>query len=157
MNTDYEFNGRFGSTLGKIGDINLDGYNDIAISAPFEAGEGAVYIFLGGPDGVSSKPSQRLKAPSELPNQYGESPSSGMFGFGLSRGVDIDGNKYNDIAIGSPNAESVYIYKTYPIIKVIASIIPSKNELTIEENTVAIKVCVRYESVTDVSMEIGEN
>lgn len=102
ITSDYESNGRFGSALSKIGDINLDGFNDVAISAPFE-GNGAVYIHLGGPEGVSLKPSQRIQAPSELPSPYGDVKSS-MFGFGMSRGVDIDSNGYRDIAIGSPNA-----------------------------------------------------
>jgi hypothetical protein len=38
---------RFGSSLAKIGDINKDGNEDVAIGAPYEAGSGAVYIYLG--------------------------------------------------------------------------------------------------------------
>jgi hypothetical protein len=124
------------------------------ISAPFE-GDGVVYVFLGGPNGISEKPSQKITAPSELPNAFGD--KSAMFGFGLSKGVDIDGNGFRDLAIGSPNSEAIYIYKTYPVIKVIASIIPSKNELTLEDNTVAIKVCAKYESVSGIDREIGEH
>jgi hypothetical protein len=124
------------------------------ISAPFEADNGAVYVYLGGPEGLSLKPSQKIKAPSEVPNKFGD--KSGMFGHGLSRGVDVDNNKYNDIAIGSPGSEAVYVFKTYPVVKVIASIIPAKNELTIDDNVVAIKVCARYESATPIEMEIGE-
>lgn len=124
------------------------------ISAPFEEENGAVYVYLGGQDGLSLKPSQRIAAPSEMPNTFND--KSNMFGHGISRGVDIDGNKYNDIAIGAPGSESVYIYKSYPVVKVIASIIPSKSELTIDDNVVAIKVCARYESVTPIQMEIGK-
>lgn len=86
--------------MSKIGDINLDGYNDLIISAPFEGTDGAVYVFLGNREGISLKPSQRIQAPSEVPNQYNEPHSGGMFGIGMSRGVDIDNNQYKDIAIG---------------------------------------------------------
>lgn len=155
MTSDFESNGRFGTSLSKIGDINLDGYNDLVVSAPFE-GEGAVYVYLGGPEGLSSKSSQRIQAPSELPNQYGEPFQNSMFGFGLSRGVDIDGNHYHDLAIGSPNSEAVYLYRTYPVIKTIASITSSKNELTLDDKTVAIKICAHFESATSIGMEIGK-
>jgi hypothetical protein len=140
--------------LGKIGDINLDGFNDLAISAPFE-GNGAVYIYLGGPDGISAKPSQRIQAPSELPSPYPDVKSS-MFGHGISRGVDIDSNGYRDIAIGSPNSETVYIFKTYPVVKVIASILPSKNELSVDDTRFNMKVCARIESRTNIESDVGE-
>jgi hypothetical protein len=143
--------------LSKIGDLNRDGFNDIAVSAPFE-GNGAVYIFLGGPDGLSSKPSQKISAPSELPITYeGYEEQTAMFGHGISRGVDIDGNGYRDIAIGSPNTESVYIYKTYPVVKIVASIQPSKNELSLDDTRFNIKVCMRVDSVTNLLNEIGES
>lgn len=38
---------RFGSALTKIGDINKDGLEDVAIGAPYESGSGAVYIYCG--------------------------------------------------------------------------------------------------------------
>uniref|UniRef100_A0A182SD99 Integrin alpha-2 domain-containing protein n=1 Tax=Anopheles maculatus TaxID=74869 RepID=A0A182SD99_9DIPT len=94
-----EVAGRFGTSLGRIGDINMDGYNDIAVGAPYE-GNGAVYIFLGSKDGLQSKPSQKLTPP---PNEL-LSPQP-MFGFSLSRGADIDANGYKDLAIGSPHDE----------------------------------------------------
>jgi hypothetical protein len=61
------------------------------VAAPHE-GNGAVYIFLGSAQGLSNKPSQKIVAPSELPNPFGD--ISSMFGLGLSKGVDIDANGY---------------------------------------------------------------
>lgn len=58
---------------------------DLAVGAPYE-GNGAVYIFLGSINGLLAKASQRIDAPSSLTR-----PS--MFGYAVSRGVDIDGNK----------------------------------------------------------------
>lgn len=154
ITTDYDLDGRFGTALSKIGDINLDGYNDIAISAPFE-GNGAVYIYLGGPEGLSTKPSQRIEAPSELPSPYDDVKSS-MFGHGISKGVDIDSNGYRDIAIGSPNAEAIYVFKTYPVVKVVASITPSKSELSLDDTRFNMKVCARIETMTNIENDIGE-
>lgn len=135
----------------RIGDINLDGFNDIAIAAPFED-NGVVYIYLGSAQGLSTKPSQKIQAPSELPNPFGE--ISSMFGYGLSKGVDIDSNGYRDIAIGSPASDAVYVFKSYPVVKVIASIISSKSEVLLEEKSITIKVCARLETKTEIAHEI---
>lgn len=137
-------NGRFGTTLSKIGDINMDGYNDIAISAPFE-GNGVVYIYLGGPEGFSLTPCQTIRAPivdsTLLPSK------KPMFGHSISRGVDIDNNGYNDIAIGDPISEKVYIYRSYPVVKIIASIVPSKSEIFTNATSFTVTACARHSSV----------
>lgn len=59
------------------------------MGAPYEK-DGAVYIYLGGPDGLSIKPSQIIYPPSPpestiIPQTFGQS---------LSKGADIDGNLY---------------------------------------------------------------
>lgn len=130
--------GRFGSALSRLGDINHDGYNDIAIGAPFD-GNGAVYVYLGGPKGIRDIHSQIIKPPMNVMNL---SPSTGgfMFGHGLSKGVDIDFNSYNDFAIGAPNAEMVYLYRAYPVVKVIASV-SGNREITTSQNSVEISAC----------------
>lgn len=48
---------RFGFSMTVLGDINKDGYVDIAIGAPYEGG-GSIYIYLGGKNGLSLKHSQ---------------------------------------------------------------------------------------------------
>lgn len=48
---------RFGFSLTTLGDINKDGYNDVAIGAPYEGG-GAIYIYLGSSQGLSDMYSQ---------------------------------------------------------------------------------------------------
>jgi FG-GAP repeat len=90
LTSPYAGYGRFGTTLAKIGDINKDHCNDLAVAAPYED-NGVVYIFLGGSKGLSTTHSQRIVAPSSP----GVSPNKMMFGIGLSRGVDVDGNSYN--------------------------------------------------------------
>jgi len=52
----------FGNSITNLGDVNMDGANDIAIGAPgHDDGKGAVYIFHGNSDphqGIYEKPSQ---------------------------------------------------------------------------------------------------
>lgn len=154
ITSEYDSNGRFGTALGKIGDINNDGYNDLAISAPFE-GNGVVYIYLGGKDGISMKPSQKIVAPSELPSPYSDVKSS-MFGHSISRGVDVDSNGYRDIAIGSPNSESVYLFRSYPVVDVIATITPSKTELSLDDTRFNMKVCTRIDTKMQSLRDVGK-
>lgn len=83
---------RFGTTMARLGDINLDGFNDVAISAPYEDGQGAVYIYLGSKENLVF--GERI-TPQHVQRTV---PGSGVirgFGFGLSRGSDIDGNGFN--------------------------------------------------------------
>ncbi len=148
ITTDYELDGRFGIALSKIGDVNFDGYNDIAVSAPFED-DGVVYIFHGSANGLSTKPSQKLKAPQVDIHKYG----SAMFGHGISRGVDIDNNGFPDIAIGAPNSEMVYVYRSYPVVKVVSRITTTKNELSMEDTAFQINVCTHFESPTNIKKD----
>lgn len=53
----YFFDGRFGFALTNLGDLNKDGFEDIAIGAPYE-GKGTVYIYLGSKNGIKKTPSQ---------------------------------------------------------------------------------------------------
>ncbi|XP_017125156.1 integrin alpha-PS3 isoform X1 [Drosophila elegans] len=128
----------FGTTLARLGDINHDGYNDVAVGAPF-AGNGSVFIYLGGELGLRDQPSQRLDAPAQQASKYG----SQMFGHGLSRGSDIDNNGFNDFAIGAPNAEAVYLYRAYPVVKIHATVKSESREIKPEQDKVKITACYR--------------
>ncbi|KAH8277662.1 hypothetical protein KR018_003291, partial [Drosophila ironensis] len=135
--------GRFGTTLSRLGDINHDGYNDIAVGAPF-AGNGSVFIYLGSEHGLRDQYSQRLDALSQLPSKYG----THMFGHGLSRGSDIDGNGFNDFAVGAPNAEAVFLYRAYPVAKVHATVRSEAREIKPEQERVKISACYRLSTTS---------
>ncbi|XP_043645063.1 integrin alpha-PS5-like [Drosophila teissieri] len=141
-------NARFGTSLSRLGDINHDGYNDLAVAAPFE-GNGAVFIFLGSQHGLPDQPSQRLDAPLREPCPYG----AHMFGHGLSRGSDIDGNGFNDLAIGAPGAEAVYLYRTYPVAKIHATLKSETQEIKPERDVVTVTACYRL-NTTSQSMQV---
>lgn len=71
------------------------------MSAPYENGIGAVYVYMGSKGGLLSKYSQKI-VPSDFKMIGGPSPKG--FGLGLSRGNDIDGNGHN----GTVNLEIKY-------------------------------------------------
>lgn len=48
---------RFGFAITNLGDLNKDGFDDIAIGAPYE-GNGVIYIYLGSAAGIVIEPSQ---------------------------------------------------------------------------------------------------
>jgi hypothetical protein len=116
----------------------MDGYNDIAISAPSE-GQGVVYIYLGGPRRLSTKPYQKILAP------VAPSTQPSLFGTSISRGVDVDGNSFKDIAIGSPLDDAVYVYKTYPAYKVFGAIFSRQNRLVAAtDENLELQVCLKF-------------
>lgn len=100
-----------------LGDINKDGYIDVAIGAPYEGG-GSIYIYLGGKDGLNLKPSQKLKAVPDIIK---------TFGYSLSGGLDMDGNGYPDLLVGAYSEDMILLYKTRPIIDIDITI--NSNEL----------------------------
>ncbi|CAH2073081.1 unnamed protein product, partial [Iphiclides podalirius] len=109
--------GRFGLAVTSLGDINYDGFGDIAVGAPYggENGKGVVYIYHGGENGVAEKYSQAITA-EEI------SPTLTTFGFSLSGGVDLDDNHYTDLAVGAYKSDSVVFLKSRPVVKVMAAV-----------------------------------
>ncbi|GAB5573315.1 integrin alpha-8 isoform X1 [Prionailurus iriomotensis] len=82
--------GRFGSAVAHLGDLNQDGYNDIAIGAPFAGKDqrGQVLIYNGNKDGLHTKASQILQG------LWASQTIPSGFGFTLRGDSDIDKNDY---------------------------------------------------------------
>uniref|UniRef100_A0A8C7MX63 Integrin subunit alpha 4 n=1 Tax=Oncorhynchus kisutch TaxID=8019 RepID=A0A8C7MX63_ONCKI len=106
---------RFGETITDLGDIDDDGFPDVAVGAPQEEElRGAIYIYNGRKTGISQTYSQRITG-SLLGNELK------MFGQSVSGGIDVDGNGYQDVAVGAFLSDSAVVLRTRPVVVVEAS------------------------------------
>ncbi|XP_020038819.1 integrin alpha-4 [Castor canadensis] len=108
---------RFGESIVNLGDIDNDGFEDVAIGAPQEDDlRGAIYIYNGRVDGISSTFSQRIEA-LQISN------SLRMFGQSISGQIDADNNGYIDVAVGAFRSDSAVLLRARPVVIVEASLI----------------------------------
>lgn len=123
--------GRFGSSIATLGDLDQDGFNDIAIGAPFDGKDsrGAVYIFNGNSAGLNPKPSQVLEG------MWGSAPEPAFFGFSTRGGKDLDGNGYPDLIVGAFGVDKALVYRGRPIVHASASLSISSSMINPEEKT----------------------
>ncbi|XP_060162836.1 integrin alpha-7 isoform X4 [Globicephala melas] len=110
----------FGISLAVLGDLNQDGFPDLAVGAPFD-GDGKVFIYHGSSLGLVVKPSQVLE---------GEAVGIKSFGYSLSGGLDVDGNRYPDLLVGSL-ADTAVLFRARPVLHVSheVSILPRSIDL----------------------------
>uniref|UniRef100_A0A8C6M4R9 Integrin subunit alpha 5 n=1 Tax=Nothobranchius furzeri TaxID=105023 RepID=A0A8C6M4R9_NOTFU len=87
--------GRFGTAIAPLGDLNQDGFNDVAISCPFggDDQQGLVYIYNGHSEGLQEKPSQVITG------QWAAGTFPASFGFALRGAQDLDMNGYPDFQV----------------------------------------------------------
>uniref|UniRef100_A0A7M4DW69 Integrin subunit alpha 2b n=1 Tax=Crocodylus porosus TaxID=8502 RepID=A0A7M4DW69_CROPO len=101
--------GRFGTAIAPLGDLDQDGYMDVAVGAPFagKGGSGRVFIYSGHSEGLQTPASQVL-----------DSPFSGRasFGFSVRGATDIDANGYPDMLVGAFGAGKVAVYRAQPVV-----------------------------------------
>ncbi|KAM9376193.1 integrin alpha-6-like [Pholidichthys leucotaenia] len=110
----------FGLAIENIGDINQDGFGDVAVGAPYYD-SGRVYIYCGSSGGVNRKPAQVLSPASKKVK---------LFGYSLAGNLDIDDNQYPDLAVGSLS-DYVFVFRARPVISVTASLNVTPNEIDI--------------------------
>uniref|UniRef100_T1JAX2 NADP-dependent oxidoreductase domain-containing protein n=1 Tax=Strigamia maritima TaxID=126957 RepID=T1JAX2_STRMM len=97
---------RFGTAISNVGDLDQDGFNDVAIGAPYEGSGGAVYLYRGSENGLIQ--SQKIVAAEIDQSLRG-------FGISISKGLDIDKNFYSDIAVGAYDSSQSVVLRGFPV------------------------------------------
>ena len=125
----------FGISIANLGDINMDGVNDLAVGAPnSDNGIGKVYIFHGSSDpnhGILKHPMQILKG-ADLFESHNLNVSG--FGYAVSGNLDMDLNGYPDLSVGSLSDVAI-LYRTRPILNVIAFVNASTTKVDINASS----------------------
>ncbi|XP_008565757.1 PREDICTED: integrin alpha-8, partial [Galeopterus variegatus] len=132
--TGTETFGRFGSAVAHLGDLNQDGYNDIAVGVPFAGKDqrGKVLIYNGNKDGLNTKPSQILQG------VWASQAVPSGFGFTLRGDSDIDKNDYPDLIVGAFGTGKVAVYRARPVVTVDAQLLLHPMIINLENKTCQI-------------------
>ncbi|XP_026152925.1 integrin alpha-1 isoform X2 [Mastacembelus armatus] len=93
---------RFGTAIAAVTDLNLDGFNDVAIGAPLENDHrGAVYIYHGDKTSLKQKFVQRIPA-------GGDGEKVKFFGQSIHGVMDLNGDGITDVTIGGLGGASLF-------------------------------------------------
>ncbi|KAK4827117.1 hypothetical protein QYF61_014380 [Mycteria americana] len=159
LDGDGAYNAHFGESMATLGDIDDDGFPDVAIGAPKEDNYiGAVYIYHGDTSGIVPQYSMKLSGQTI-------NPMLRMFGQSISGGVDMDGNGYPDMTVGAFLSDNVVLLRSRPVITMDISIfLPASINITAPQchdglqpvNCLNVTACFRF-SGKRVPGEIGLN
>ncbi|XP_078057151.1 integrin alpha-7-like isoform X2 [Mustelus asterias] len=133
----------FGLAVANIGDINQDGFGDIAVGAPYD-GHGKVYIYHGNNFGLNVIPAQIIE---------GETVGVTKFGYSIAGGLDIDDNFYPDMVVGSLS-DSAVLFRACPVINVTKQVyihpqqidVKLENCKRIQGTCIDVRACFLYRS-----------
>ncbi|XP_033829925.1 integrin alpha-6-like [Periophthalmus magnuspinnatus] len=120
----------FGLAVENIGDINQDGFGDIAVGAPYE-GSGRVYIYCGSSKGINQKSAQVISPASDTVT---------LFGYSLSGNMDVDNNHYPDLAVGALSG-TVFVYRAKPVVSISISLKVTPNTIDITKEQCQTQTC----------------
>ncbi|KAM9859985.1 integrin alpha-5-like [Aulostomus maculatus] len=122
---------RFGTSLAPLGDLNQDGFNDVAVGCPYggDDQQGLVLVYNGHAGGLKDTPTQTLSG------QWASSSFPANFGFALRGNRDLDQNGYPDLIVGAFGADKSVLYRSRPIVSASASLTVQPNMFNQEEKS----------------------
>ncbi|XP_070694235.1 integrin alpha-5-like [Pempheris klunzingeri] len=123
--------GWFGTSLAPLGDLNQDGFNDMAIGCPYGGDDqhGLVLIYNGHVGGLMDTPTQTLSG------QWASSSFPASFGFALRGNRDLDQNGYPDLIVGAFGVDKAVLYRARPIVSASATLTVQPTMFSQEEKT----------------------
>jgi hypothetical protein len=94
---------RFGTSLAGVGDVDGDGYGDLAIGAPglWNAGVGRLYMVFGGPAGLT------MSAPIERAVST-VAPTASLFGHSVAGVGDVTGDGLADVLVTAYESATIF-------------------------------------------------
>ncbi|HEY1581522.1 MAG TPA: integrin alpha [Chthoniobacterales bacterium] len=104
-----EEDGKFGTSVAALGDVNSDGVADFAVGTPGKD--------IGGEDGVpnvgiayvfSGKTGQVIETLNDPPR--GGDEAGAAFGTAMANAGDVNGDRVNDLVVGAPGEGRVYVF-----------------------------------------------
>lgn len=96
-------NAKFGTSVSTAGDVNGDGYADLAVGAPYYddigvQNEGRVFVYHGTANGLNP-----------LPAWVGEgNQANALYGYSASTAGDVNGDGYADLIVGAPDYDGPF-------------------------------------------------
>ncbi len=144
IKTSYK-NAHFGISVSSAGDVNGDGFADVIVGADaYSNAKGAAFVYHGSASGVSTTPAAILKSDQE----------DARFGASVSNAGDVNGDKYDDIIIGSwlyDNGEmdegAAFLYLGGP------TGVSTSSSVIIESNQIGAHLGISVSSAGDVNAD----
>jgi hypothetical protein len=136
--------GRFGFSISSLGDLDSDGYDEVAISAPGGGGEsGTVFIYSGRQGSITPVLTQTIIG-SQLNLLSSALVNLTSFGSFVDGGTDIDGNFYNDLVIGAFEARKVFVLRSRTVAKITTSITADRETLPSNVMSFMVTFCMTF-------------
>ena len=133
--------GGFGAAVVDVGDLDGDGFTDIAVGALYD---NSVYIIRGRSDGIQSTVSQIIRPQEKLKT------FDNMFGFAISGHKEM-------LAISDPIANDVYLFKTLDVVDMTTDLSECDTDFNIDtQDFFMCKVCfeLNFKNGSSSSLEV---
>ncbi|XP_049762454.1 integrin alpha-IIb-like [Schistocerca cancellata] len=115
---------------------------DVAVGAPYGDHGGSVFVYLGSGD---ARRVGRLPGPQRLPSAGDPAATQPGFGISVAGGVDVDGNGYVDVVVGSYMEGRARVFLARPAVSLVASV-TGPESLRLADRRTNITACLTYTS-----------